>query len=152
MIKDKVVKKGSDIRWRMYICEHRKKYTSNSMRETSTKKMLCPWHVNASCPKVNNPDSAVFINKIVDEYNYVLNTEAIAFREDKRFSEEIMDDIQFLTEHCRIGATAQRRYLEEKYSFHIFFSKNIYVTIKRFHFTARSLSNDTAQMSDWLDN
>ena len=88
------------------------------MRETSTKKMLCPWHVNASCPKVNNPDSAVFINKIVDEHNHVLNTKAIAFREDKRFSEEIMDDIQFLTEYCRMEATAQKKIFRRK----IFFS------------------------------
>ena len=122
------------------------------MKETSTKKMLCPWHVNASCPKVNNPDSAVFINKIVDEHNHDLNTEAIAFREDKKFSEEMMNDIQFLTEHCRMRATAQRRYLEGKYPSHIFFSQDIYVTIRRFRFIAKSLSNDAAQMSNWLDN
>ena len=97
MIKDKVVKEGSDIRRRMYmyICKHGRKYTSNSMKKTSTKKMLCTWHVNASCPKVNNSDSAVFINKIVDEHNHDLNTEAIAFREDKKFSEEMMNDIYF---------------------------------------------------------
>jgi hypothetical protein len=99
--------------------------------------MLYPWHVNASCPKVNNSDSAVFINKIVDEHNHVLNTEAIAFREDKRFSEEIMNDIQFL-----------RRYLEGKYSSYTFFSKDIYVIIKRFRSTVRSLSNDAAQISN----
>ena len=114
--------------------------------------MLYPWHVNASCPKVNNSDFAVFINKIVDEHNHIFNTKAIAFRKDKRFNEEIMDDIQFLTEYCRMKATAQRRYLEGKYPSHTFFSKDIYATIKRFHSTARSLSNDAAQMSDWLDN
>ena len=58
--------------------------------------MLCPWHVNASCSKVNNPDSAIFINKIVDEYNHMLNIKAVAFREDKRFSDEMMKNIQFL--------------------------------------------------------
>ena len=42
VIKDKVVKEGNDIRRRMYICEHGRKYTSNSMKETSTKKMLYP--------------------------------------------------------------------------------------------------------------
>ena len=93
VIKDKVVKEESDIRQRMYICKHRKKYAFNSMRETSTKKMLCPQHVNASYPKVNNLDSAVFINKIVNEYNYIFNIEAIAFRKDKSFNKEIMDDI-----------------------------------------------------------
>src|SRR5688572_5783221 len=105
MIKDKVVKERSDIRRRIYICEYKRKYISNSMKKTSIKKMLYPWHVNTSCLKVNNSDSAVFINKIMDEYNHNLNTEAIVFREDKKFSEEMMNDIQLLTKHCKIRAT-----------------------------------------------
>jgi hypothetical protein len=88
------------------ICKYKKKYASNSIKKISTKKMLYSWHVNVSCLKVNNLDSAVFINKIVDEYNHILNTETIVFRKDKRFSEKIMNDIQFLTEHYRMGTTA----------------------------------------------
>ncbi|CAB4436064.1 unnamed protein product [Rhizophagus irregularis] len=109
VIKDKVVKEGVEIRRRTYICEHERKYTCKSAKETSTKKMLCLWHVNASCPKVNNPDSAIFINKIVDEHNHDLSVEAVKFREDKKFNDEM------------------------------------------FRPTAKSLSNDAAQMSDWLD-
>ena len=51
VIKDKVVKEGDTIRRRLYICKHGKKYTSKSNKNTSTKKMSCQWHVNASCPK-----------------------------------------------------------------------------------------------------
>ena len=51
---------------------------------------------------------------MVDEHNHGLNIEAVAFREDKRFNNEMMDDIQFLTQHCKLGATTQRRYLEEQ--------------------------------------
>ncbi|PKC55205.1 hypothetical protein RhiirA1_542610 [Rhizophagus irregularis] len=89
--------------------------------------MLCPWHVNASYPKVNNPDSAIFINKIVDEHNHDLSVEAVKFREDKKFNDEIVRDIQFMTDHY------------------------LYATIKKFRLTVKSLSNDAAQMSDWLD-
>lgn len=64
---------------------------------------------------MDNPDSAILVNKIVDEHNHDLNIEMVAFREDKRFNEEMMEDIQFLTHYCRMGATAQRRYLEGKY-------------------------------------
>ena len=152
VIKDKVLRDENGIRRRTYICEHGRKYTPNSMKETSTKKMSCPWRVNASCPKVHNPESVIFINKIVDEHNHDLNVEAIAFREEKRFSDEMMDDIQFLTQHCKMGATAQRRYLEGKYPSHTFFSEDIYAAISRFRPTAKSLSNDAAQMSDWLDS
>ena len=45
--------------------------------------MSCPWHVNVSCPNMNNPDSAVFINKIVDEHNHDLNIEAVALGKTK---------------------------------------------------------------------
>ena len=151
VIKDKVVKEGDTIRRRLYICEHGKKYTSKSNKNTSTKKMSCQWHVNASCPKENNPDSAIFINTMVDEHNHGLNIEAVAFREDKRFSDEMMDDIQFLTQHCKLGATTQRRYLEAKYPSHPIFSQDLYASIKKYRPTMKSLSNDAAKMSDWLD-
>ncbi|CAB4411947.1 unnamed protein product [Rhizophagus irregularis] len=113
--------------------------------------MLCPWHVNAFCPKVNNPDSTIFINKIVDEHNHDLSVEAVKFREDKKFNDEMVRDIQFMTDHCKMGATAQRRYLEGKYPSHPIYSQDLYATIKKFRPTAKSLSNDAAQMSDWLD-
>src|SRR5437763_15544304 len=110
VIKDKVVKEGDTIRRRLYICEHGKKYTSKSNKNTSTKKILCQWHINASYPKENNSDSAIFINIIVNEHNHDLNIEAVAFKEDKRFSDKMMNDIQFLTQHCKLGATTQRKY------------------------------------------
>jgi len=151
VIKDKVEKVEGIIRRRIYICEHGKEYRSKSTKESKTKKMLCPWRVNASCPKVNNPDSAIFINKIVDEHNHVLNIEAVAFREDKRFSDEMMENIQFLTQQCNMRVTAQRKYLEAKYPSHPIFSKDLYAAIQKFRPMAKSLSNDAAQMSDWLD-
>jgi len=122
VIKNKVVKEENNIRKRTYICKHEKKYTTKSTKNTSIKKMLYPWHVNTSCPKVNNPDSTIFINKIVNEHNHNLNIEVVAFKKDIRFSNEIIDDVQFLTQYCRIEVTAQRRYLEGKYSYHTFFS------------------------------
>ena len=53
IIKDRVTKEGDKIRRRSYICEHGKKYSTNSKKETSTKKLMCPWRVNASCPHEN---------------------------------------------------------------------------------------------------
>lgn len=102
IIKDRVTKKEDYTRRRTYICEHEKKYTSNSNKNTSTKKISCSWHLNASCPKKNNSNFSVFINKVVDKQ---LNIEAIAFRESKKFSNKILENIQFLINHCKIGTT-----------------------------------------------
>ena len=94
VIKDRVTKEGDNIRQRVYICEHGKKHAFNSNKESSSKKISCLWHVNASCPNANNSDSAIFIKKIVDEHNHDLNIEAVAFRENKRFNEEMIEDIE----------------------------------------------------------
>jgi hypothetical protein len=87
----------------------------------------------------------------VDEHNHELSIEAVAFREDKRFSDEMLEDIQFLTSHCKMRATAQRRYLEAKYPTHPLYSRDLYAAIQKFRPTAKSLSNDAAKMSNWLD-
>ena len=39
IIKNRVTKEGDSIRKRTYICEHGKKYTSKSNKDTSTKKV-----------------------------------------------------------------------------------------------------------------
>ncbi|CAG8740629.1 9511_t:CDS:2, partial [Racocetra fulgida] len=112
VIKDCVYQDKGVIRRRMYICEHGHNYESSSIKETSIKKMLCSWHINVSCPKIKNSNSIVFINKIVDKHNHPLNIDAIAFEFDKKFSTEMIEDIKFLTQHCKFGATAQMKYLE----------------------------------------
>ncbi|CAG8729724.1 18098_t:CDS:2, partial [Gigaspora rosea] len=145
VIKDRISRENDIIRRRTYVCEHGRRYESNSNKETGTKKILCSWHVNASCPKSRNPDSAIFINTIVDEHNHELNIDVITFEQEKKFSKEMVDDIEFLTKHCRIGATIQRRYLESKYPSKPIYSKDLYNTISKFRPNAKSLLNDAAQ-------
>jgi hypothetical protein len=93
----------------------------------------------------------IFIKKIVDEHNHDLNIGAVAFKEERRFNNEMIEDIQFLKHHCKMGAMAQRRYLEAKYPSHFIYSEDLYAAIKIFQLTTKSLSNDAAHMSDWLD-
>ncbi|CAG8832972.1 23160_t:CDS:2, partial [Gigaspora margarita] len=89
------------------------------IKETRSKKILCPWHVNASCPKLKNPNSLVFINKIIDTHNHELSVDAITFEQEKNLP---------------------------------IYSKDLYAAISKFRPTAKSLLNDTAQMSNWLDS
>ncbi|CAG8770538.1 12365_t:CDS:1, partial [Gigaspora rosea] len=76
------------IRRRTYICEHGRHYDSSSNKKTETKKILCQWYVNVSCSKHKNPDSLIFINKIVNEHNHELNIDAIEFEQAKKFSKK----------------------------------------------------------------
>ncbi|CAB4403820.1 unnamed protein product [Rhizophagus irregularis] len=63
----------------------------------------------------------------------------------------MMEDIEFLTTHCKFGATIQRKFLEEKYPSHPIYSNDLYAAIQKFRPTSKTLSNDAALMSNWLD-
>jgi len=150
IVKSRVHRDNGIIRRRAYICVHGRTHNSSSEKDTSTKKINCPFLVNAHLPKAKNPESSVIITKIVREHNHSLNVQRITHEEEKKFTEEILADIEFLT-HCKFGATMQRKYLEAKYPAHPIYSKDLYATIQKFRPTAKSLSNDAARISNWLD-
>ncbi|CAB4403987.1 unnamed protein product [Rhizophagus irregularis] len=108
--------------------------------------------VNVSCPKTKNPSSNVVVNKLINEHNHSLSVEMITFEEQKKFTTEMMEDIKFLTSHCKFGATAQRKFLEGKYPSQPIYSKDLYAAIQKFRPTSKSLLNDAALMSNWLDH
>ncbi|CAG8517411.1 8487_t:CDS:2 [Cetraspora pellucida] len=119
--------------------------------DTNTKKTQCPFLVNTSCPKVNNPEGTIVVNKIVYEHNHPLNRELIVFEDAKKFTDSMLEDVKFMTMYCKFRATVQRKFLEGKYPTYPIHSKDLYRIIQRFRPTAKSLSNDTAQISNWLD-
>ena len=107
--------------------------------------------INISYLKNKNSDTLVFVNKIVNKYNHKLNKDRIKFEESKKFTSEMMDDIKFMTISCKFGVTAQRKFLESKFSLHPIYSKDLYAAINKFRLTCKSLSNDAAKISNWLD-
>ncbi|CAG8502816.1 16316_t:CDS:2 [Cetraspora pellucida] len=96
-----------------FLCEWAKKQgfriiKDRVYREEASKKINCPFLVNISCPKNKNPEELVFVNKVVENHNHVLNRELIEFEESKKFTKEMIDDIRFMTVSCKFGATSQR--------------------------------------------
>ncbi|RGB21380.1 hypothetical protein C1646_778191 [Rhizophagus diaphanus] len=77
IIKDHVTRDNGIIRRRTYICSHSRIYESNFTKDTSTKKIGCPFLVNVSYPKSKNDENSVFINKINDQHNHPLSTSSI---------------------------------------------------------------------------
>ncbi|CAB5368994.1 unnamed protein product [Rhizophagus irregularis] len=102
--------------------------------------------------KNKNPEGLVSINKINEDHNHPLNRLIIEFKESKKFTMEMIEDIKFMTIHCKFDATSQQKFLEGKFPSHPIFLKDLYATIKKFHSNSKSLSNDAAQISNWLDN
>uniref|UniRef100_U9V8L1 Uncharacterized protein n=1 Tax=Rhizophagus irregularis (strain DAOM 181602 / DAOM 197198 / MUCL 43194) TaxID=747089 RepID=U9V8L1_RHIID len=78
------------------------------------KKIGCPFVINASYPNSKNPENFVFINKIIDKHNHLLDVSIVEFE----LSPLIIEDIKVMTVFCKFGATAQRKFLEGKYPTH----------------------------------
>ncbi|CAG8725661.1 7730_t:CDS:2, partial [Funneliformis caledonium] len=71
--------------------------------------------------------------------------------DSKKFTNAMIEDVKFMTIYCKFGATAQIKFLEGKYPFHPIYSRDLYAVIQKFQPTKKSLSNDIAKVSDWLD-
>jgi hypothetical protein len=88
------------IRRRTYTCSHSRTYELNSTKDTATKKVGCPFAINASCPKSKNPNNFVSINKIIDQHNHSLNVSMIEFEDSKKFTDLMIEDIKFMMVSC----------------------------------------------------
>lgn len=145
-IKGRVTRENGVLRRRTYLCDHGGFYESNTEKDTVTKKTQCPYLVNTSCPKINNIECSIFINKIGDTHNHLLNPSRIMFEDGKQFTAEMLADVKFMTENCKFGATVQRKFLESKYPTRTICSKDLYSAIQKFRPTNKSLLNDAAKV------
>ncbi|RIA98339.1 hypothetical protein C1645_870788 [Glomus cerebriforme] len=152
IIRDRVTHEGDIICHRTYICSYDRSYKSTFTKDTTTKKTGCPFIINASYQKSKNPDQLVSINKIIDEHNHLLNISMIESEGFMKFTFLMIEDIKFMTESCKFGATAQRKFLEGKYPTHPVYLRELYKAIQKFWPTRESLLNDAAQISNWLDS
>ncbi|RIB20691.1 hypothetical protein C2G38_2178619 [Gigaspora rosea] len=96
-------------------------------------------------------DNKGFINKIVDQHNHELDVARIQFEQNKNFTQDMLEDVKFMTEHCNMGATAQRNFLEGKYPLQPIYSQDLYAMIRRFKPSNKALLNDAAMTSNWID-
>ncbi|CAG8815842.1 24143_t:CDS:2, partial [Gigaspora rosea] len=126
IIKDCVQHDNSVVQWRTYLYELSHVYKSNSMKDTNTKETQCPFLVNTSCPKINDSENSIIINKIIENHNYLLNPKRIKFEDMKKFSDTMLEDP--------------------------IYSNDLYTAIQKFCPNSKTLSNDAAQIiSNWLD-
>ncbi|CAG8565034.1 3469_t:CDS:2 [Cetraspora pellucida] len=92
---------------KIYELEHqpKKKINDANHREKESKKVGCPWQLNAGCRK--NVD-AIIINKLIENHNHSLTPHRKEFASSLRsLSQEVLDDIKFLTQECNLGTKAQ---------------------------------------------
>ncbi|CAG8771481.1 8897_t:CDS:2, partial [Dentiscutata erythropus] len=126
---------GAIIR-RYFVCEnskeHQPKKKTDSMdhRERKSKKVGCPWQLNARYRKN-------------DEFAPSLRS----------FSQEVLDDIKFLTQECGLGANAQRRYISKKFPEQPLYDHDLYNAICKYkNQLGYKRENDAAEMFKYRNN
>ncbi len=45
----------------------------------------------------------------------------------------MIEDMKFMMIYCKFNATVQMKFLEEKYPFHLIYSRNLYAVMQKFH-------------------
>ncbi|GBC30151.1 hypothetical protein GLOIN_2v1766627 [Rhizophagus irregularis DAOM 181602=DAOM 197198] len=86
-----------------YICSHSHIYELNCTKDTITKKIGCPFVVNASCPKLKNPEKYVIINKIVEQHNHSLDVSIVEFEDSRKFTDSMIEYIKFMTVSSKLS-------------------------------------------------
>ncbi|CAG8754815.1 6149_t:CDS:2 [Cetraspora pellucida] len=100
-----ITRENGVLHQRTYLCNHEGFYELNTKKNTVTKKTQYPYLVNTSCSKINNIEHSIFINKIGDTYNHLLNPSRIMFEDGKQFIAEMLANVKFMTKNCKFGAT-----------------------------------------------
>ncbi|CAG8752781.1 17240_t:CDS:2, partial [Gigaspora rosea] len=103
---------------RYFVCENskehqpKKKIDSSDHRERESKKVGCPWQLNAGYRK----NDGIVITKLIEEHNHLLASYRKEFAPSLHLlSQEVLDDIKFLTQECGLGANAQCQYISKKF-------------------------------------
>ncbi|CAG8577830.1 12513_t:CDS:2, partial [Gigaspora rosea] len=108
----------------------KKKIDATHSKDKLSKKIGCPWQLNAGYRKSEN---AIIINKLVEKHNHSLAPHRKEFALSLRsISQEVLDTIKFLTQECNLGVKAQHRYLAKKFSDQPLYDRNLYNAIRRY--------------------
>ncbi|RIB27240.1 hypothetical protein C2G38_2161154 [Gigaspora rosea] len=117
--------------------------------ERESKKIGCQWQLNVGYQKIS---SEIVINKLVNNHNHSLALYRKEFAPSLRsFSQEVLDDIKFLTQECKLGTKAQCRYIAKKFPNQPLYDRDLYNAIHQYkNQMGNQRENDASDMVKWL--
>ncbi|PKC02221.1 hypothetical protein RhiirA5_381122 [Rhizophagus irregularis] len=127
----RVDKTTQEITKRTYLCRHAGKAKSkSSKRQTSSCRVECPWRVNIWAKKSKG---CLEVTTLHDQHvGHELHPSAIKFVPTlRKLSDEIMEEIRFLTVVAKADATIQYRIIREKFKIRIH-RPDLYNAISKF--------------------
>ncbi|CAB4423407.1 unnamed protein product [Rhizophagus irregularis] len=84
-----------------------------TQRNTKTKKLGCPWHINLTFPE---NATQISVTTFINQHNHslILKTQEFATKY-RSFSEEVINEISLMTKHGNLTLTAQRNLLKARF-------------------------------------
>ena len=142
------------------VCKHSGKLAKKPLAELSSNNMKakisksirlgCKAHVNLSRPEKNNVNRYVYVTTIVNEHCHELNSQLLSYQKEIELTEEMVEDIKFLTTQVHLSITQQRIYLEKKYPERKILSNILRSEIQKYRPSAKDLSNDASKLYEHL--
>ena len=150
------------------VCQHAGKSTkkplvelsSNNGTEASSRskkakisksiRIGCKTHINLSRPEKNNIHQYVYVTTIINEHCHELNYQLIKYKNKIALTDEMIEDIKFLTSQVHLTITQQRIYLEKKYPEQKIQSNILHCEIQKYRPLAKDLSNDASKLYEHL--
>ncbi|CAG8698076.1 10050_t:CDS:2 [Cetraspora pellucida] len=142
------------IRKRTMLCEHRDEYKPRNIqltKETSTKYIKCPWHVNLSQPQKNNPNGNVYLTTLNNDHNHSLSPYRTKFFNDSELTQEMHERIEFYVSAIKLKPLQIQRALQREFPDHKIYLSEIHkATAKYYSEKRKEILNDAASLYEEL--
>ncbi|CAG8533987.1 23124_t:CDS:2, partial [Gigaspora rosea] len=93
---------------RTILCKHSCIFKPKNIRKASTSaRLLCPWHINLSCPSKDNPNFHDIVTTFNNIHNHELSPEAINFERRNDLQMKCDKKLNFLSQNCRNAETPE---------------------------------------------
>lgn len=121
----------------------KKQIDINNHRDRKSKRQQCAWNANLNCPKNSRNITLTTFN---DSHNHALfpDTEKYSSKY-RRISDDVLEEIQFLTQHGNLPITTQRKLLKAKFPNLSILDRDLANAIQKFKVKV-DVINDASQL------
>ncbi|RHZ72157.1 hypothetical protein Glove_245g26 [Diversispora epigaea] len=142
----------SQVHKRTFVCKFSGKYKSKKkieatlkgiQKNTKTKKLSCPWHINLSFPKHS---TKIIITTFINQHNHALVPKTQEFATKYRsFTDEALKEISLMTKHGNLTLTAQRNLLKARFQNLHFQDQDLANAIQKYK-NVNKINNDASTL------
>ncbi|CAG8575409.1 10635_t:CDS:2, partial [Cetraspora pellucida] len=117
-------------------CEHSGEYKPRNkqlVKETNTKYMKCPWHINLSQSTKDNPHSNIYITTLSNTHNHRLSLNRERFFNGIEFTQEMCKCVEFYVNVIKLKPLQIKKALEQEFLDHEIYLSEVHKATAKFY-------------------